>query len=212
MQATRQRCVRVAIQVSDPISRLGITSYLDSRPEITVVPPNEHADADVVVLAPERLDLLALSGMRRTARAHRRPTVLVTNEIKDSGLLVAVECGVVAVLPRAAATGERLLACVVAAASGAGMLPPELVGELLKHIERLQQEVLEPRGLNAAGMNQREVDVLQLMSEGFDTAEIATKLCYSERTVKNIIHGLTSRLKLRSRPHAVAYAMRAGMI
>ncbi len=212
MQAIRQRCVRVAVQVSDPISRLGITSYLDSCPEITVLSADEHHDADVIVLAPQRLDLNALADMRRADREHRRPTVLVTNEIKDSGLLVAIECGVVAVLPRAAATGERLLTCVLAAASGAGMLPPELVGELLRHIDRLRQDVLEPRGLNTAGMNQREVDVVRLMSEGFDTTEIATKLCYSERTVKNIVHGLTSRLRLHSRPHAVAYAMRAGII
>jgi DNA-binding NarL/FixJ family response regulator len=202
----------VAVEVSDPITHRGITSYLGSRPEVTVLPRDRRTDADVVVLAPGRLDLRVLSGMRRAAREHRRPTVLVTNEVKGSGLLVAVECGVVAVLPRMAATGEQLVQCVLAAASGAGMLPPELVGELLKHIERLQQDVLEPHGLNTAGMNQREVDVLRLMSEGFDTAEIAAKLCYSERTVKNIIHGLTNRLNLRSRPHAVAYALRSGMI
>jgi DNA-binding NarL/FixJ family response regulator len=40
----------------------------------------------------------------------------------------------------------------------------------------------------------------------------AGKLCYSERTVKNVIYELTSRLKLRSRSHAVAYAMRSGLI
>ena len=41
-----------------------------------------------------------------------------------------------------------------------------------------------------------------------DTAEIAHRLFYSERTVKNIIHDVTSRLELRNRAHAVAYAMK----
>ncbi len=54
--------------------------------------------------------------------------------------------------------------------------------------------------------------MLRLMADGMDTAEIAQKLCYSERTVKNVIYGVTSRLNLRNRPHAVAYAMRAGAI
>jgi len=49
-------------------------------------------------------------------------------------------------------------------------------------------------------------------ADGFDTNEIAGKLCYSERTVKNVIYGVTHRLKLRNRSHAVAYALRAGMI
>ena len=45
-----------------------------------------------------------------------------------------------------------------------------------------------------------------------DTAEIATTLSYSERTVKNVLHDVTSRLQLRNRSHAVAYALKQGMI
>ncbi|MQA85396.1 MAG: DNA-binding response regulator, partial [Streptosporangiales bacterium] len=44
------------------------------------------------------------------------------------------------------------------------------------------------------------------------TAEIARALAYSERTVKNIIHDITTRLQLRNRAHAVAYAVREGLI
>jgi DNA-binding CsgD family transcriptional regulator len=91
-------------------------------------------------------------------------------------------------------------------------MPPNLVGELLKHIERLQRDVLTPFGLNASGLTPREIDVLRLMADGLDTGEIAGKLCYSERTVKNVIYGVTHRLKLRNRSHAVAYALRSGMI
>ena len=58
----------------------------------------------------------------------------------------------------------------------------------------------------------REIDVLRLMADGLDTNEIAGELCYSERTVKNVIYGVTHRLKLRNRSHAVAYALRTGMI
>lgn len=50
------------------------------------------------------------------------------------------------------------------------------------------------------------------MSEGLDTSEIAAELSYSERTVKNVMHGLTTRLHLRNRSHAVAYALREGYI
>jgi len=54
--------------------------------------------------------------------------------------------------------------------------------------------------------------VLRLMADGMDTGEIARNLSYSERTVKNIIYAITTRLSLRNRSHAVAYAMRAGVI
>jgi DNA-binding NarL/FixJ family response regulator len=66
--------------------------------------------------------------------------------------------------------------------------------------------------LSLTGFSGRELDVLRLLSEGWDTAEIAEKLAYSERTVKNVIHDITTRLQLRNRSHAVAYAVRQGLI
>lgn len=49
-------------------------------------------------------------------------------------------------------------------------------------------------------------------AEGWDTATVANRLCYSERTVKGTLHGVTTRLQLRNRSHAVAYAIRHGLI
>ena len=61
-------------------------------------------------------------------------------------------------------------------------------------------------------LTQRERDVLRLLADGLDTAEIASSLAYSERTIKNIIHDVTTRLNLRNRSHAVAYAIKAGIV
>jgi DNA-binding NarL/FixJ family response regulator len=63
-----------------------------------------------------------------------------------------------------------------------------------------------------AGLTEREIEVLRLVADGFDTSEIAGSLAYSERTIKNIIHDVTARLNLRNRSHAVAYAVRQGLI
>jgi len=51
-----------------------------------------------------------------------------------------------------------------------------------------------------------------LLADGYSTAEIARELAYSERTIKNSIHDLTTRLQLRNRSHAVAFAVRQGLI
>ena len=204
--------VRVALHATDPVSAAGLTRLLESRADLTLVGEAHRAEADVTVIGTDRLTPEVVAGLRRAAAEVGRPVVLVVREINESELLTAVECRVVGVLPRAGATPERLAHSVHAAAAGGGVLPPHMVGELLKHVERLQREVLTPHGLNSAGLNPREIDVLRLMADGMDTAEIAGKLCYSERTVKNVIYGVTHRLKLRNRSHAVAYALRAGMI
>ena len=69
-----------------------------------------------------------------------------------------------------------------------------------------------PRGLRASGMADREVRILRLVADGLDTREIAHELSYSERTVKNVLHDVTTRFHLKNRSHAVAYAVREGLI
>ncbi|NIL56891.1 helix-turn-helix transcriptional regulator [Salinispora arenicola] len=204
--------VRVVLRASDPLSYEGLLSYLQSRSEFAVVDPADQAEATVFVVSCDQLTADVVALLRRSAAELAVPVVLVVSEITEAELLIAVECRVVAVLPRVAVTADRLAHSVLAAANGGGVLPPNLVGELLKHVERLHREVLTPNGLNAAGLTSREIDVLRLMANGFDTHEIADELCYSERTVKNVIYGVTHRLKLRNRAHAVAYALRTGMI
>ena len=54
--------------------------------------------------------------------------------------------------------------------------------------------------------------MLRLVAEGLDTSEIAEKTSYSELTVKNVLHEVTTRLQLRNRAHAVGYALRNGLI
>jgi DNA-binding NarL/FixJ family response regulator len=204
--------VRVAVHASDPITHAGIASFLRSRSEVSVLPSSRLGEVDVFVVAAKVVTAEVMSMLRRAAAGSSMRTVLITDQLADTDLLTAVECRVVAVLPRNAATGERLIHALVAATTGRGILPPELLGTLLAQVERLQREVLAAHGLNASGLAPREVDVLRLMADGLDTLEIAEKLCYSERTVKNIMYALMNRLNLRNRPHAVAYAMRAGII
>ena len=82
----------------------------------------------------------------------------------------------------------------------------------MTHVSNIQSNVLSPRGLTLTGLSEREIEVLRLVAEGLETSEIAEKLCYSERTVKGVVHEITTRLRLRNRAQAVAYAVRQGLI
>ena len=54
--------------------------------------------------------------------------------------------------------------------------------------------------------------MLRLIADGHATREVAEELCYSERTVKNVLHDVVTKLDARTRSHAVAHAVRAGLI
>jgi DNA-binding NarL/FixJ family response regulator len=104
----------------------------------------------------------------------------------------------------------NLCALVICAAGGSSVIPADLRQELVTCADSGRIELDEPTANGI--LSEREVEVLRLAGHGNETADIARLLSYSERTVKGIIHGVTSRLELRNRTHAVAWAVRHGLI
>ncbi|MER7700956.1 MULTISPECIES: response regulator transcription factor [unclassified Streptomyces] len=205
--------ITVVLRAQDPISQAGVASQLRARPEVSVI---ERGDGQpvpqVVVMVVDAVDDEVLRVLRNIQRTSTCRTVLVTTDIDEQKLVSAAECGVAGVVRRAESTPEHLVQVIGTVARGEGHLPSDLLGRLLEEVGRLQGQVLGPRGLHFTGLAAREVDVLRLVAEGYDTADIATKLAYSERTIKNVLHSVMTRLQLRNRSHAVAYAMRQGLI
>jgi DNA-binding NarL/FixJ family response regulator len=200
--------VRVCVVASDPLVRAGLVSELRDRRGIHLL-DGRASRAEVVVAVldtsgtvPELIGEVS-AGTR---------LVVVADQLRPAELLAAVERGLVVLVPRQEATAARLVRAITDARRGRGDLPAEELGELLRRVTQLQREVLAPRGLTLSGLSLREADVLRLLADGMDTAEIAERLSYSERTVKNILHGALTRLGLRNRTHAVAHALRHGLI
>ncbi|MER5490172.1 helix-turn-helix transcriptional regulator [Streptomyces sp. NPDC002454] len=204
------RRVPVAVSAPDPISREGAVSQLRRHPEIDL--REESGPGTVALLVEDALDEAALTRLRRIVRSEGARAVLVIGAIRESELLDVVECGVGAIVWRHEATAHRLVQAVLAASRGDGDLPADLLGRLISQVGTLHRGAAGRPGAPALGLAPREVDVLRLVAEGLDTGEIAGRLSYSERTVKNVMHGLTTRLHLRNRAHAVAYALREGYI
>ncbi|MFE0465188.1 LuxR C-terminal-related transcriptional regulator [Kitasatospora sp. NPDC058965] len=226
--------ITVAVHATDPISRAGVAGQLRHRPEVTLVDPAIHADdadADrtagtapdgaapptaVAVVVAEALDEPTTVLLRRLHRTRRTRQVLVVPQLREGELGRLVECGVTAVVWRAQAGEEGLLRAILAAANGDGTLPPELVGRLMTQLAQLHRGAAQGRAaagtVTGGGLSERERDVLRLVAEGLDSNEIASRLCYSQRTVKNVLYGVMTRMNLRNRPHAVAHALREGYL
>lgn len=204
--------IPVFVYAHDALTETGIVGGLRGRPEVRVVEGGEVDDAVVGVVAAEELDEETLRVVRAMQRNGCPRIVLVLTTMDESAVLVAVEAGASGLLRRRDATPESLTNAIAMAARGDGTLPPDLLGRLLSAVGQLQRQVLTPRGLTFTGLTTREVEVLRLVADGLDTAEIAKSLAYSERTIKNVIHDITMRLNLRNRTHAVAYALRQGLI
>lgn len=202
--------VPVIVHAPDPISREGVLSQLRRHPEIDL--RTESSPGTVALLVDDSLDEADLTRLRRIVRSEGARAVLVVGGIREAELLDVIECGVGAIVWRHEATAHRLVQAVLSAARGDGDLPADLLGRLIDQVGTLHRGAAGHPATPSVGLVPREVDVLRLVADGFDTSEIAGKLSYSERTIKNVMHGLTTRLHLRNRAHAVAYALREGYI
>jgi DNA-binding NarL/FixJ family response regulator len=134
--------------------------------------------------------------------------IVCTSDCTEDDVLAAIQAGAVGFLRKDTLTPESLGAAVRAAASGTGVVAPDLLGSLLRS---LTPDVLEGRPAHAR-LSDREQQVLALIAAGHPTREVAERLCYSERTVKNVLHDVVTKLNARSRSQAVAFAVREGLI
>lgn len=198
--------VRVAIADRNPVLRLGLRVVLEQSPGIEVVAEaTGAADLDAVV-AEHSPDVLLLDA------GIALPGGLTA--IRQLGLLtsvVIVACGGESLASEAAAAGARLctlngeldygeLARVVHAAASAGAARPSRGPALPQGQDVISDEAADSPRLS---LRPREREIMALIAEGLSNRQIADLLVVSEKTVKNHISSIYSRLGVHGRSQAV---------
>lgn len=201
--------IRVVIHSPDHLTHLGLTNCLYGDKHIVETRGDK---ADVAVIVIENADISTMKELQLVRPDAATPLLLVVGGRWHADISAAVEQGVRGVMWRRHFSAKSFIQAVRAVSSGDGYFPTSLQGALIKQVVHTYREVLAPQDLTPSGFTHREIDVLLLVSEGLDLQKIAEKLHYSERTVKNILYQFMKRLKLRNRAHAVAYAIRSGLI
>jgi DNA-binding CsgD family transcriptional regulator len=176
---------RVGVVHEHDVLRRGIAGCLEEDGALEVV----FAVADAPPSEP--IDVAVVSSRALAAESFDCPLVLF-RDTTASGPVVQRE-NVYATLSLPQLTAEQLVASVRAAAVGL--------------------RVSEQEAQRAAGsLDERRLEVLRLLAAGETTKSISAKLAYSERTIKTVIRDLETELSARSRAHAVAEALRQGLI
>ena len=205
----------VKLFVVDPhaIYRRGLSVCLEGLPEVESVGQADSVHgaydddglftADLVIVDPAMPGGAEFVGA--VAEATRAPVVVCSSMTDETAVLGALQAGAAGVLRKDTLTTEALANAVRAAADGTGVVTSGLLRELLDALSAEEKPV-------AARLTDREQQVLSLIAGGHPTREVAEQLCYSERTVKNVLHDVVTKLGARSRSQAVAHAVREGLI
>ena len=119
----------------------------------------------------------------------------------------ALAAGARAALPRDA-DGERLAAAIRAAVQGLVVLDESFVSALLADV----REAPPPAPDLVESLTPREIEVLQLLSQGLPNKGIAQRLGISDQTVKFHVSSISGKLGAKNRTDAVRRAARRGLI
>ena len=166
---------------------------------------------DVVVMD---LNMPGISGVEATreitAFAPRTRVVVLTISDEDADVVDAVMAGACGYLLKDSSIQE-LIAGIRAAAAGDSLISPQIAAKVLQLL-RAQKPDTASREAIRGELSEREVEVLKLIANGKDNAEIARELFISPKTVKNHISNILMKLQIENRIQAAVYAVRSGLV
>lgn len=192
--------------------RQGLRMYLALDPDILVVGEASNG-SEAVQFAHELrpdvvlMDLLmpVMDGITATATIRRQlpdtQVVALTSMLEDGSVGDAMRAGAIGYLLKDVACDE-LCRAIKAAVEGQVQLSP-------KAMARLVREVNVPGSPEA--LTERETEVLRLIARGYSNKEIGRSLDITEKTVKNHVASILSKLNLTSRTQAALFAIRSGL-
>jgi two-component system response regulator DevR len=195
------------------IFRRGIRDLLSHEPDIDVIGEAETASAalaripalspDVAVLDVRLPDGDGISICREICSARPETACLMlTGYGDDEALLGAIMAGAAGYVSKQTC-GTDLVNALRKVASGLSILDPQASGQVMA---RLRQRAISVDPV--AALSDQEKRVLELISEGLTNRQIAARMFLAEKTVKNYVSSLLTKLGMQRRTQAVAYAVR----
>jgi DNA-binding NarL/FixJ family response regulator len=127
--------------------------------------------------------------------------LVLTTYDSDTDILPAIEAGATGYLLKDC-TREELIRAVRATAQGESVLSPVVAARLMRQVRNPAEDPL----------SEREIEVLQLVSEGYNNREIAKQLHISQATVKSHLIHIFGKLGVSDRTAAVTSAFQRGIL
>jgi DNA-binding NarL/FixJ family response regulator len=158
-------------------------------------------------------EMPGISGAEATRRlkaaSSSTPVVMLATSERAQDVVDAVLAGASGYVLKDASIDE-VAGAVRAAAGGGAWVTPRVAPIVL---ERMREAIRrEPPAESRRDLTERERQILRLIAEGKDNAQIARELYVSAATVKNQVSRLLAKLQIDNRIQAAVYAVRQGLV
>jgi len=135
--------------------------------------------------------------------------IMLTMSRQSQQMLQAVKSGARGYLPKTASASE--VAETIRKVHNEGLsIKPEMTREIVNDYRRLSDESMT-NGLSDI-LAEKELEIVRYVAAGMSNKEIAEKLSYSEKTVKNYLSIIFQKLHLRDRTQVAIFALKQGLL
>jgi DNA-binding NarL/FixJ family response regulator len=213
LQMADSALISVFLLDDHEIFRRGIRDLLAAEPDIELVGEAATASAamarmpalrpDVAVLDVRLPDGDGVSVCREICSTlPGTACLMLTGYGDDQALLGAIMAGAAGYVSKQTA-GTDLVSALRTVASGHSILDPQASRQVMT---RLRQRAASPDPVSA--LSEQEKRVLELIGEGLTNRQIAERMFLAEKTVKNYVSSLLTKLGMQRRTQAAAFAAR----
>jgi DNA-binding NarL/FixJ family response regulator len=209
-QAKMKRAPIRILSVEDhPVFREGLNTIIGSQSDMQLVAQAANATEAIKEFRRNRPDI-TLMDLRLPGRDGIDTLIAIRGEFPEARIIMLTTSDGDAEIQRALRAGaaayvlksmpkDELLAVVRSVHEGGRHIPPAVAARLAEH-------------LGEDDLTTRELQVLQLIRDGYRNKEIADQLAIAETTVNFHIKNLVEKLGAKDRTHAVTIALRRGLL
>ena len=212
--------IRILIADDHAVVREGTRQFLEREDDLEVV--GEAADGeeavrlvgslnpDVAIMDISMPNVDGIEATRQIKAKYPKVAVLILSAYDDDQFVFSLlEAGAAGYLLKSV-RGNELVNAIREVSAGESVLHPTIARKVLNRFTNIASETQKQKTQDI--LTEREIEVLQLATQGSSNQEIADSLFLSLRTVQSHLNHIFNKLQVSSRTEAVVHALKEGWV
>jgi DNA-binding NarL/FixJ family response regulator len=225
-----EKSIRVLLVEDHTMTRMGLQLVMEKVDDIEIIAEAEDGEKAVELAKKLNPDVIlmdiglpVMDGIEATQKIKDAKTgsniIMFTSRDNEQDVFAALGAGADAYIMKGAMP-EQLVSAIRAVNEGTAWLDPAIAKVVLRNVTQKTNQTDGSASLSknpsksvlAAGLTERELEVLKLIVEGLSNPQIAERLFITRATAKAHVHSILQKLCVDDRTQAAVTAMREGLV